>query len=213
MKKLIPAALLAAALAPSLAAAHALLQQASPSDGSVLHTPPQSIEFMFSETARLTALSIQRQDANAAQRITLPAGASRHFVIPAPRLAPGAYTIRYRILSTDDGHITSGTIRFSVGGAGSASSAATSAAALAAAAAAAAAGPGGYDVVGTVDGVDEASGRVTISHEAIAELGWPAMTMTFTVKNKALYDKLTAGKRVQFTLAKQGELYVVTGVK
>ena len=54
---------------------------------------------------------------------------------------------------------------------------------------------------------------MTISHEPIAGLGWPAMTMTFAVKDKALYAKLAAGKRVQFTLSKQGALYVVTGVK
>jgi methionine-rich copper-binding protein CopC len=32
-------------------------------------------------------------------------------VIPAPQLAPGSYTLSYRVLS-DDGHIMSGSIKF-----------------------------------------------------------------------------------------------------
>ncbi len=202
MKHSIHTVLLAGILAPSLGSAHALLQQASPSDGSVVQAPPQSFVFTFSENARLTALSIQRQDTGTPQHIALPGASSRHFVITAPRLAPGDYTIRYRIVSTDDGHITGGAIHFTLTAGGAVGPPAPSVAAA-----------DGYSAVGTVQGVDETAGRVTISHEPIAGLGWPAMTMTFAVKDRTLYDKLAAGRRVRFTLAKQGALYVVTSVR
>jgi copper binding protein CusF len=39
------------------------------------------------------------------------------------------------------------------------------------------------------------------------------MTMTFMVKDKMLFDKLTADRKVEFQLAKQGADYVVTAVK
>jgi Cu(I)/Ag(I) efflux system periplasmic protein CusF len=71
----------------------------------------------------------------------------------------------------------------------------------------------GYDAVGRVKQTDVGAGKVTIAHEPIAGLNWPAMTMTFTVKDKKLFDKLTVDKRVDFKVAKQGTDYVVTSVK
>ena len=70
-----------------------------------------------------------------------------------------------------------------------------------------------YPAVGVIKGVDVAAGKVTIAHEAIKGLNWPAMTMTFTVKDKMLFDKLTVDKKVEFQVAKQGTDYVVTAVK
>ena len=71
----------------------------------------------------------------------------------------------------------------------------------------------GYPARGVVKQADAAAGRVTIAHEAIKGLDWPAMTMTFTVKDKILFQRLAAGKKVQFHVAKQGSDYVVTDVK
>jgi Cu(I)/Ag(I) efflux system periplasmic protein CusF len=70
-----------------------------------------------------------------------------------------------------------------------------------------------HPAVGVVKGVDAAAGKVTIAHEAIKGLNWPAMTMTFMVKDKMLFDKLTVDKKVEFQVAKQGADYVVTAVK
>jgi len=58
-----------------------------------------------------------------------------------------------------------------------------------------------------------ANGKVTLEHEAIKSLGWPAMTMGFSVKDKALQDKLTAGKKVEVDFRKEGANYVITSVK
>ena len=67
--------------------------------------------------------------------------------------------------------------------------------------------------VGVVDAVDKAKGMVTLSHEPIASLSWPAMTMDFAVEDKALFSKLAMGKKVQFQFVKQHNHYVVTGVR
>ena len=67
--------------------------------------------------------------------------------------------------------------------------------------------------IGVVDAVDKAKGTVTLSHEPIVSLGWPAMTMDFAVEDKALFNKLVKGKKVQFRFMKQRNHYVVTGVK
>ena len=70
-----------------------------------------------------------------------------------------------------------------------------------------------HRAVAVVKMVDRAHGKVTLSHEAIASLKWPAMTMAFSVKDESLFDKLAAGKQVNVQLAKQGTEYVVFAVK
>ncbi|BCK87003.1 hypothetical protein MIZ01_0773 [Sideroxyarcus emersonii] len=67
--------------------------------------------------------------------------------------------------------------------------------------------------VGVVEAVDREKGTVTLSHEPIASLGWPAMTMDFAVGDKKLFSKLATGKKVEFQFVKQHNSYVVTGVK
>ena len=67
--------------------------------------------------------------------------------------------------------------------------------------------------IGVVDAVDRAKGVVTLSHEPIASLGWPAMTMDFSVEDKKLFNKLIVGKKVQFQFVKQHNAYVVKDVR
>lgn len=61
--------------------------------------------------------------------------------------------------------------------------------------------------------IDVSTGMVTLAHDPIKSLGWPAMTMAFAVKDKALLDKLAVGKKVHVKLSKQGDDYVITSVK
>lgn len=56
-------------------------------------------------------------------------------------------------------------------------------------------------------------GTVTLAHEPVKSLNWPAMTMSFTVKDKSLFDKLASGKKVDVEFEKQGSNYIVTAVK
>lgn len=70
-----------------------------------------------------------------------------------------------------------------------------------------------YAGSGFVKSIDKTSGTVTLAHAPIAALNWPAMTMAFKVTDTMLYDKLVVGKKVEFTLEKQGSDYVITAVK
>ncbi len=67
--------------------------------------------------------------------------------------------------------------------------------------------------IGVVDEVDAAKGIVTISHEPIKSLNWPAMTMDFVVKDKKVLAKLAKGKKVHFTFIEQRGDYLITKVK
>jgi Cu(I)/Ag(I) efflux system protein CusF len=67
--------------------------------------------------------------------------------------------------------------------------------------------------VGTVKKVDSAAAKVTIAHGPIQTIKWPAMTMTFTVKDKALLGKFSQDKKVEFEFVQQGSDYVITSVK
>lgn len=53
---------------------------------------------------------------------------------------------------------------------------------------------------GKVVNVDIKSNHVTLDHESIAELGWPAMTMGFKVKDSQQLSKLKVGDEVNFDL-------------
>jgi Cu(I)/Ag(I) efflux system protein CusF len=66
---------------------------------------------------------------------------------------------------------------------------------------------------GVVKSVDAGAGVVTLAHDPVKTLNWPAMTMKFQVKDKALLDKLAVGKTVDFDFEQSGKGYVVTSVK
>jgi methionine-rich copper-binding protein CopC len=101
--------------APLIAQAHAHLKQAIPADGSVVQPAPEKFLLSFSEAAHLTALSVQKQGEAQPQKIApLPTDASQDFRIAAPKLGPGVYTLRYRVVAADDNHVTAGLITFSV---------------------------------------------------------------------------------------------------
>jgi Cu(I)/Ag(I) efflux system protein CusF len=61
--------------------------------------------------------------------------------------------------------------------------------------------------------VDRIASKVTIAHGPVESLKWPAMTMNFRVKDKALLDGLSSGKKVEFEFVQQGRDYVVTSAK
>ncbi len=61
--------------------------------------------------------------------------------------------------------------------------------------------------------VDKDAGKLTLKHGEIKNLDMPRMTMVFTVKDKALLDKVKAGDKVKFMAAKEGKDYVVTEIQ
>ena len=108
MRLLLGGALL---LAAATVHAHAHVTGSVPADHST-GKAPERIELSFSETARITALALQREGQEA-YKLTPPAAAAARFTIPVPRLLPGSYTLSWRVVS-DDGHVMTGTLHFTV---------------------------------------------------------------------------------------------------
>jgi Cu(I)/Ag(I) efflux system protein CusF len=70
-----------------------------------------------------------------------------------------------------------------------------------------------HKTAAVVKAIDPAAGTVTLAHDPVKSLKWPAMTMGFKVKDKTLFDKLAVGKKVDVEFTRQGSNYVVTAVK
>lgn len=70
-----------------------------------------------------------------------------------------------------------------------------------------------HHATAVVKSADAANGKVTLAHGPVKSLNWPSMTMTFAVKDKALFDKLMVDKKVDVDFVQQGKDYVVTGVQ
>ena len=73
------------------------------------------------------------------------------------------------------------------------------------------AGKVSHSAVGTLDDIDAATGRLLITHEPVASLKWPAMTMEFVPSNDAVAKAARPGDaiRLEFLERKPGE-WVVT---
>lgn len=72
---------------------------------------------------------------------------------------------------------------------------------------------GGHKGTGTVRAVDLKQGTVKLSHDPIKSLDWPAMTMSFKAKDKAMLDRVKAGAKVEFSFEQSGKDYVITDIK
>lgn len=62
---------------------------------------------------------------------------------------------------------------------------------------------------GTVRKVDRAAGKVTLAHEPLENLGMPAMTMVFRLKDPAWLDRLEPGERIRFVADKVNGAFTV----
>jgi Cu(I)/Ag(I) efflux system protein CusF len=67
--------------------------------------------------------------------------------------------------------------------------------------------------VGVVKDINATDGMVTLVHEPIKSLNWPAMTMGFKVKDKSVIGKIKPGDKVEFTLVQVGKEYLIAGMK
>lgn len=66
---------------------------------------------------------------------------------------------------------------------------------------------------GEVRKVDLEQGKVTIRHEAIANLDMPAMTMVFRAEKPGLLKSLKAGDKIRFHAESVGGALVVTQIE
>jgi methionine-rich copper-binding protein CopC len=101
------------------AGAHALLRESDPAAGSSLDQGPRQVVLTFTERPEPGLSSIQvldtggrpvqRGDAAPVQ------GNPLRFAVGLGDLADGTYTVSWRVVSKDDGHVTAGSFAFGVG--------------------------------------------------------------------------------------------------
>jgi copper transport protein len=92
--------------------AHAHLTAAVPAEGSAGKAPEQ-IVLTFSEAARITALTLQRQGEEPRKLTPLPVEKAARITVPLPKLSSGSYTLSWRVVG-EDGHVVPGTLHFRV---------------------------------------------------------------------------------------------------
>ncbi len=118
-RSLLIAALVAALLiqvAP--ASAHAIIVSTDPADGAVLDASPAQIRLWFSEPILLkfTTVELIGSDGQtiALGGLRLDPGDPKALIVDIPPLSPNAYRLTYRTLSTDDIHLSNGSLVFGI---------------------------------------------------------------------------------------------------
>ena len=66
---------------------------------------------------------------------------------------------------------------------------------------------------GEVRRIERETGKITIRHGAIENLGMPPMTMVLTSINPAFLDELKPGDQIRFAAEKLGGIYTLTRVE
>lgn len=98
---------------PGVATAHAVLLRGTPAPGATLPPGHVPIDLQFNSRVEHAASQLQLQSGESAPR-KLPLVDSPVDVLRAEAdLAPGAYTLRWQVLAVD-GHLTRGSIPFTV---------------------------------------------------------------------------------------------------
>jgi putative copper export protein/methionine-rich copper-binding protein CopC len=101
------------------AGAHALLRESDPAAGSSLDRAPGRVVLTFTERPEpgLSSISVldtggQQVERGAAAPVQ---GAPLQFAVGLGDLTDGTYTVSWRVVSKDDGHVTAGSFAFGVG--------------------------------------------------------------------------------------------------
>jgi Cu(I)/Ag(I) efflux system membrane fusion protein len=71
-----------------------------------------------------------------------------------------------------------------------------------------------HPATGVVKKIDAAKGTVTLAHDPIKSLKWPAMTMDFRVRDKASLTTLKPDQKIEFELIEEKKgSYVISRIK
>ncbi|MCG0239494.1 MAG: copper resistance protein CopC [Firmicutes bacterium] len=113
------ATLLLFASAAGTAQAHAGLEESVPADGAVLSAPPPEVRVTFTEPLEfeLSTLTLVDAQGQPVPGTTQAAAGDRILTLRLPPLPSGAYRVLWRILARD-GHVTEGSIGFTVAASG-----------------------------------------------------------------------------------------------
>ena len=133
----------------AVAEAHANLLRSEPAIGAVLHEAPRWMQLWFSDEPEPRFSEVALFDATRQRLTDAPAqtapGEPLSLLLDLPSdLADGAYTVVWRVLSKVDGHVTAGSVPFTVGTPGEAEAPA----------------PTGVDAAALLGGQDALAGRV-----------------------------------------------------
>jgi len=63
---------------------------------------------------------------------------------------------------------------------------------------------------GIVQAIDKANARVKLTHDPIAALGWPKLTLFFRLKDRSLAEQVKEGERVEFSLENSASGFVIS---
>jgi Cu(I)/Ag(I) efflux system membrane fusion protein len=71
-----------------------------------------------------------------------------------------------------------------------------------------------HSATGVVKKIDAAKGTVTLAHDPVKSLKWPAMTMDFRVRDKASLATLKPDQKIEFELIEEKKgSYVISRIK
>ena len=116
-QRLVPAGLAVLALWPAAALAHAVLVKSAPAQRAALVESPPRVELWFNERlepAYSKALVTNEAGTQVDLRdVAVSPEDSRRLAVSLPPLAPGRYTVSFRVLSVD-GHVVESKLTFTV---------------------------------------------------------------------------------------------------
>ena len=66
---------------------------------------------------------------------------------------------------------------------------------------------------GVVKSVNAEKGTLTIAHDPVASLKWPAMTMNFKAGDRKMLEQVKPGAKIAFVFEQRGKDYVITSIR
>ncbi|MGE5139603.1 MAG: copper resistance CopC/CopD family protein, partial [Rudaea sp.] len=104
---------------PTAVSAHASLVRSDPAPNSILTRPPAQVQLWFDEEvdphfSKIEVLGPDQSQVVTGQLQAAPDDA-KSIIVPLNHLESDTYTVKWQVLSADDGHITEGTFSFGVG--------------------------------------------------------------------------------------------------
>ena len=94
--------------------AHAYLVESSPADGDLVKQAPHALEVLFNEPVEIVTASLVGPSGEV-NRLNVESGKqARVRIAMPPGLSEGSHLVSYRVVS-DDGHVVSGSVVFSIG--------------------------------------------------------------------------------------------------
>jgi Cu(I)/Ag(I) efflux system protein CusF len=61
----------------------------------------------------------------------------------------------------------------------------------------------GHHAEGVLNSIDLANNKINLSHGPVKSLGWPGMTMNFSIKDASILKGIHPGQKVAFVIVKE----------